>query len=193
MEMTEAGYTIIDDFLPIDVANKLEQLYSTETDWDKIYQYRENHYSHVFKNDSLYFPDENEAYSAKFSRSSRLELKISDIFEEYFKPELLRVSKKHLKHYDFRCDKLEIGDYYRTHIDDYAGAIGSIYYFNKKWCWDWGGILHIGDNDDSLISIFPKFNRMIFLNHEKFKFMHFISPVTDYAKNVRYSIISFNK
>ena len=103
----------------------------------------------------MYFPDENEAYSAKFSRSSRLELKISDIFEQYFKPELLRVSKKHLKYYDFRCDKLEIGDYYRTHIDDYAGAIGSIYYFNKRWCWDWGGILHIGDSDDSLISIFP--------------------------------------
>ena len=34
MEMTETGYTIIDDFLPIDVANKLEQLYSIETDWD---------------------------------------------------------------------------------------------------------------------------------------------------------------
>ena len=93
-----------------------------------------------------------------------------------------------------RCDKLTEGGYYRTHIDDYAGEIGSIYYANKRWCYDWGGILHVGDKeDDKLTSIFPKFNRIIFLNHKKFKFPHFISEVSDYAFNSRYSMITFNK
>ena len=50
----------------------------------------------------------------------------------------------------------------------------------------------IGGND-SLISVLPKFNRMIFLNHKKFRFPHFISSVVDYANGERYSIISFNK
>ena len=40
---------IIDDFLPLDVANKLEKLYSSTSkkSWDIMDQVREKHYSHV--------------------------------------------------------------------------------------------------------------------------------------------------
>ena len=67
------------------------------------------------------------------------------------------------------------------------------FYLNKNWCWDWGGILHIGVEDDSLNSIFPKYNRLVVHDMKKFRFPHFISPVTDYAKSSRYTIVSFNK
>ena len=191
--MKNNGLEVIDNFLPTDVANHLEKLYSKESDWELIDQVREKHYQHVFKNNSEYFPNEDEHYMARFSRSSRLEIKIAHIFNEYCKPKFISFSQKQLLEFDTRCYKLEHGDFYRTHIDDYAGTVGCVYYLTKRWCWDWGGILHIGEKDDELTSIFPKFNRIVIHDMKKFRFNHFISPVTNYAKQTRYSIVSFNK
>jgi Rps23 Pro-64 3,4-dihydroxylase Tpa1-like proline 4-hydroxylase len=156
-------------------------------------QVRETHYQHVFKSTSDYFPMEDEFYMAKFHRSQKLESQISNIFDKYFKPKLIEFSGKKLLEFDTRCYKLSCEDFYRTHVDDYAGTVGCVYYLNKRWCWDWGGILHIGERDDELTSIFPKFNRLVIHDMKKFRFNHFVSPVTNYAKQSRYSIVSFNK
>ena len=56
------GLEIIDDFLPKDVAQHLERLYVREQEWEHIDQVRESYYQHVFKNDSDYFPKEDEYY-----------------------------------------------------------------------------------------------------------------------------------
>ena len=193
-EYKENGFIVIDDFLPLDIANKLEQLYSVEEDWEFMNQVRENHYRHVFKTDSDLFPTEDESYLAKFSRSKSLEESyVKGVFDEFFQSKLRELSGRDLLEFDTRCYKLDTGDFYRTHMDDYAGTIGCVYYLNKRWCWDWGGILHIGKSDDSLKSIFPKFNRIVIHDMKKFRFPHFISPVTSYAKNSRYTIVSFNK
>ena len=189
----EDGIAIIDDFLPEDVVNELEYVYSLDNNWDVVDQVRESHYSHVFKMDSPMLPKKDEVYMARFKRSTFLEDKISDIFEKFFKPKLNELSNSVLSEFDVRCYKLDKGDFYRTHMDDYAGTIGTTFYLNRNWCWDWGGILHIGEKDDELTSIFPKFNRMVIHDMKKFRFPHFISPVTDYAKNSRYTIVSFNK
>lgn len=187
------GIEIIDDFLPIDVANDLELAYESDLDWQVITQVRENHYSHVFKNDSEYFPNEDEYYMASFKRSSNLEFQISDVFDKYFRPKLIEFSQKKLLEFDTRCYKLDDGDFYRTHVDDYAGTVGCVYYLNKRWCWDWGGILHIGETEGELTSIFPKFNRIVIHDMKQFRFNHFISPVASYARQPRYTIVSFNK
>lgn len=189
------GYYVIDDFLPLNIVNELEKLYSTTDDWDVIDQVRENHYTHVFKTNSDVLPREDESYLAKFKRSTHLEKSVDEIFDTFFKPKMNEITNCNLSNFDTRCYKLDSGDFYRTHIDDYAGDVGCVYYLNKNWCWDWGGILHIGDDkdEDSLVSIFPKFNRLVVHDMRKFRFPHFISPVTDYAKNSRYTIVSFNK
>jgi Rps23 Pro-64 3,4-dihydroxylase Tpa1-like proline 4-hydroxylase len=103
------------------------------------------------------------------------------------------ISNNNLSDFDVRCYKLDSGDFYRTHIDSYAGIVGCVYYLQKDWCWDWGGILNIATEDESLIPIFPKFNRLVIHDMKQFRFPHFISPVTHYAKNSRYTIVSFNK
>ena len=72
-ELSELGYTVIDDFLPIDVAKKIQDLFFTQNSWELMHQIKENHYEHVFKTKSPYLPKSNEIYSAKFRRSFTLE------------------------------------------------------------------------------------------------------------------------
>jgi Rps23 Pro-64 3,4-dihydroxylase Tpa1-like proline 4-hydroxylase len=134
---------------------------------------------------------------AKFGRSRDLEKndRLNEIYVDYFIPQLKIFSGDDLNAFDVRCYQLKQGDFYRTHIDDYAGSIGCVFYLNKRWIWDWGGLLHVTSYDgdaDAVQTIFPKFNRIVFLDHKKFKFPHFVSVVSSFAKEPRYSIVSFN-
>ena len=85
-ELSELGYSIIDNFLPNEYADNLYELFINENKWEKNVQARETHYSHVFKTESATLPGETEVYTSSFSRSSDLEQEelILKIFEEYF-------------------------------------------------------------------------------------------------------------
>jgi hypothetical protein len=199
-EYSENGFVIVDDFLPIKIAENLESLYLRRSnEWELNDQIRDQKYGKgkhgLFRTEAPYFPGEDEAYTAKFWWSKNLGDGIKDVFDEYFKPVLKKFSRLQLTEYDVRCYKLDRGCHYRVHFDYWAANIGCIYYVNKKWVWDWGGILHVGlgDSVDSVTPIFPKFNRAIFLDHGGFRIPHFISHVTDYAQNPRFSLISLNK
>jgi Rps23 Pro-64 3,4-dihydroxylase Tpa1-like proline 4-hydroxylase len=196
-ELLEVGYCIIDDVLPLDLALSLHNIFDNTPEWETIDQIREKHYEHVFKTISPTLPKENESYSAKFKRSKSLEQTeiINSIFNQYFIPVLKEYSPFNITTNDIRCYKLDIGDHYRTHIDDYAGEINLIYYANKEWRWDWGGILNIysDSNSEFIKPIFPKFNRVVLLNNQVFRAPHSVSSVETFAKNPRYSIVSFNK
>lgn len=196
-EFKEKGYVVIDDFIPETAANELNAMYVAETNWEKIDQVRERHYQHVFATKSVYLPKGDEFYMARFGRSRDLEKndRLNEIYDQYFKGPLKYFSEADLKAFDVRCYNLKQGDFYRSHIDDYAGSIGCVYYINKKWIWDWGGLLHVNsfDGDSEFVdTIFPKFNRVVLLDHKKFKFPHFVSAVSEFAKEARYSIVSFN-
>lgn len=193
----ENGYVIVDNFLPQEIAEELYKAWKENKKWEKIDQVRETHYQHVFKTESKFLPNEDESYIAKFDRSNDLEdsERINQLYDQYFKPALSEVSQVELSEFDMRCYRLQSGDFYRTHIDDYAGAVGMIYYINKDWIWDWGGLLHVcnGKTDDQTTAILPVFNRAMIIDHANFRFPHFISAVSEYAKNPRYTIVSFNK
>ena len=193
------GFVIVDDFLPEEIANKLEVMYSDDNnEWEYLDQVRDQAYSTGKYGKSFtkspYFPREEETYTAKFWRSNKLESETENIFGEYFVPALKSISQLELSKFDRRCFKLDEGCHYRTHIDEWLGRMSCSYYINKDWIWDWGGILHIcsGEDEDYCKPIFPKFNRLVLLNNKKFHSPHFISPVSEFALNSRFSIVIFS-
>ena len=196
-KFSKDGYCIVDDFLDYETANQIYNIFESEKNWEVINQVRENHYNHVFKTESPFLPSAEEYYTAKFKRSCNLEneILIKQIFESKFVPFIRSVKDNNLEIFDMRCYKLDAGDHYRTHIDDYAGDFNLIYYVNKEWKWDWGGILNIfSDSEPEFInSIFPKFNRIVLINNKIFRSPHCVTSVESYSKNPRYSIVSFNK
>tara|TARA_Y100000389_G_scaffold115772_2_gene112932 strand:+ start:1625 stop:2251 length:627 start_codon:yes stop_codon:yes gene_type:complete len=198
-DLQTKGYSIIDNFLPEDLAQKLNSIYLSETEdhWQFMDQTRNGHYGHVFKTKNPLLPKESEPYKAKFWRSENLESdkRVNEIFDNNFKDKIKTACGINLQNFDNRCYRLKQGNYYRLHIDDYAGKINSIYYVNENWKWDWGGILHICDheNEEYIKPIFPRFNRLVLLHNQKFRSPHFISQVSEFALNPRFSIVSFNK
>lgn len=196
-ELNTQGFTIIEDILPLNLAEELNAVYKTEENWELIDQVRDTHYSHVFKFDNKFLPQNGETYYAKFNRSNSLENSklVKGVFDDYFVPLIKNISPFEISEFDVRCYKLNVGDHYRTHVDGYAATVNLIYYVNKDWIWDWGGILNLLSDKDPEFNypIFPKFNRAVLLNNKIFKAPHFVSTVEKFATNPRYSIVSFNK
>lgn len=193
------GYCVVDDFLPEDIALRLNALYVGEETWEQHNQVREHHYEHVFKTDAACLPAAGEHYIAKFGRSKNLEAlpEFQHIYDNVIRPRIAQEIGYPLTQSDIRCYRLLQGDLYRTHIDDYAGDVGLIYYLNKRWVWDWGGILHVCQDGNAANqkaeAILPQFNRAVLVDHGRFRFPHFISSVEPFALEPRYTIISFNR
>ena len=192
--MNNDGYKVVDNFLDPNLADELYTIFSKSEDWKKIVQERENHYNHVFLNDDITAPDQSEIYSAKFWRSNGIESndRFLSVYQNSIIEKLTKETNLSFLTSDIRCYKLIPGDYYRSHCDDYAGDIGLILYLNKKWKYDWGGLLNILDNGE-VNTIVPKFNRAVIIWHEKFKLHHCVSSVAEFAREPRFTITSFNR
>ena len=191
------GFTNIDDFLPINVAQDLIKIYSNNLEWKRQEQVRPDHYKHVFKFESDLLPSEDEEYRAKFWRwdYEKGSKEIDSMYREHFKPSIESYTKKQILDYEISCMKMEKGDYYRVHLDGWQGKLNTIYYLNTDWKWDWGGLLHVvKDNDESISeTIMPKFNRMVILNNEKFRSPHFVTTVNEYSLESRSTLCSWIK
>ena len=192
------GYCIVDDFLPKDLAMLIYNLFDTqpESGWKFNHQIRPNHYEHVFKTKNLLLPNKDEVYSARFWRSEGIETSsdFKEILYGKFIDNINEMFSKPLKEFDTRAYRLNKGDYYRSHMDlEVGGAFNIIYYLNKEWIWDWGGILHICSEEveEYCKPIFPKFNRLVLLNNKKFNSPHYISSVTEFALKPRFNITIF--
>lgn len=194
------GYCVIDDFLSVDEASEMLEIFKAQKQWTQIDQERP-HYNKrgPFVTRSLYMPKEGEFY---YQRTKRAEVLQEDPLWRQIYTEKFLSKLKNL----FRCKivedttyilKYEEGDFSRVHTDDARGNVkrvdlGILYYVCESWMWDWGGLLLVAENDkaEDMKAILPKHNRIILLNHQR-KCPHSVTPVVKYAKNPRYCIASF--
>jgi Rps23 Pro-64 3,4-dihydroxylase Tpa1-like proline 4-hydroxylase len=188
-EYREAGFAVVDDLADGKMAAMVRDLF-VNSDYDYTIQTRKHHYSHVFKSNDPELPAAEEVFSARFFRSAAIERNdlIKDLIEKYVRPCVSDVTQLDCNgDFNIKAYRLDSGDHFRSHVDDYAGRVGFIYYLCTDWRWDWGGILHV-KVDDHIRSSVPAFNRLVVVNHN-LRLPHFVSPVADYALQSRYMLV----
>jgi Rps23 Pro-64 3,4-dihydroxylase Tpa1-like proline 4-hydroxylase len=190
-EFQQQGTTIMEDALPLTVAESARALYQT-AEYDHIHQERKHHYEHVFRTTSPYLPEPGEVYVASFWRSRWLENNptVSGLYTNHIKPMLEDLAGFKSEKVDLRAYKMTEGDQFRVHIDDYLGPVGFIYYLSKNWKWDWGGILMTVEGE-VMTPALPKFNQLVVLNHGKTRPPHLVTPVASFAREPRYMLLGF--
>ena len=118
----------IENFYEEDDVLKILEKFKQSKKWDHIIQKKPDHYSHVFKNDSEYMPDEKEPYLSSFWRNDNLSndqfIKEKTFFaiEKYFY-KLFKIKNLEI---DIRCHKFRETDFFRIHMDGYAGGYVSM-------------------------------------------------------------------
>lgn len=187
------GFCVIDDAAPILLADKLRDAWSS-ADYEYIVQKRKKHYQHLFNIGGDDQPDFDEEYIARFHQTTSV-LK-NPLVDDLLKIHIMQhIGSLNLirpnEHFKLLAYKMDANDVFRTHVDDYVGNVGFIYYLCKRWKWDWGGILGLSVND-SIISTLPKFNRLVIINHGQ-RLPHFVSMVTDYALESRFMLVGITQ
>lgn len=187
----------IKNFFKGDDLEKIHGRFKKNKSWKKIFQKRESHYSHVFKSNSLFLPSKEEEYLSSFYRNEKLskdkfilntvEEAVNKFFKKYYNKNILNL--------DIRCHKFKKGDYFRIHMDGYAGGHALTISLNKEWKWDWGGVLNIlhGKNYSETLGLIPKWNVANILNNNINPSPHFVTPIQKFAKEDRYTITCFIK
>lgn len=189
---------ILQKVFPEKEAKKIQNLLKRNKTWKKIYQVKKKHYSHVFKFNNDLLPSKKEIYSSFFYRSYVLEKSdyINQIIKKIVIKKVEKKIKKKIKAYDIRVMSMRPGCYIRLHQDNYISDYAITISLNSLWVWDWGGILSIvNNNSTSTSSIIPSWNTASIMKTKINKTLspHFVSQVTNYAKNTRYSITLFCK
>lgn len=200
MNWYSKGYSIIDNFLPMDTATNILNTFKMEDNWFRVDQKR-LHYKigGAFEMKSNVFPGTDEIYSQTSWRAKELEQtpEWKKLFKDNFTKQIETYFNRNILTENTYIIKCKQKDYSRIHTDDLRGDvdrvdIGLLYYVCDKWKWDWGGLLLISKSisNESMEAILPKHNRLIIINNQK-RCPHCITPVTDYAKSDRYTVASF--
>ena len=184
-----------ESIFPENIAEEILHKFINESQWERIEQVREKHYSHVFKNNSSYLPDEDEKYLSSFWRSDKLaqDHEITNNINKYIIKKIEKDYHRKISKIDIRCHYFDIGDYFRIHFDSYAGSLAATINLSKNWKWDCGGFLCVpyGKNYEKISCMFPQWNSMNILDNSKDFSPHFVTPIQNFAKSKRYTITLF--
>lgn len=184
-------YEIIDP-VPLDLAESVRQNF-LQADFDHIFQERTHQFKKEFDEAKPNFPNNDEVYTSSFYRSKyleNLELIIS-CFHNHLKLKIESIINCNIKSVDLRCYKMQVGDHFRLHKDDYMSQFGFIWYLNKDWKWDWGGLLLTIDENNSASVTIPEFNKLIIMNHKYSALPHSVTSISNYAKEPRLTLVGF--
>lgn len=182
----------IQNALPSDIAIEIRNLFLA-ADYDQIKQYRRFKFSQEKDSKFLHTPNDDEVYTAEFSRSKFLEtnIQIQNSYFNYLKPLIENYTNHKFSHHDLRCYRMDAGGHFRIHKDDYQSTFGFIWYLNKDWKWDWGGLLITLNTDSSPNVYIPEFNKLVILNHGDSQTPHFVTEIASHAKEPRLMLVGF--
>jgi hypothetical protein len=191
-EYNENGFTIMDNFLPVENYNKMIKIYNSSK-FIEIHTIRKNRYKRWETLEDKNFPSADEIYEASYWSSNEIVNNeyYKNIFNEHIRPLFLRLHSDTgiFRHQATRV-KNNNKNFIRTHYDDYMGDTGYILYLTElDWKYDWGGQLQIVSNG-KIETILPIPNKLILINHFK-KMTHWVNPVTRWAKEDRDNINGF--
>jgi Rps23 Pro-64 3,4-dihydroxylase Tpa1-like proline 4-hydroxylase len=191
-QYNEKGVAVIANAIPIDLAEKVRAEF-IKADYDRVEQQRRNYFGRVFENIAISAPASEEVYSSEFHRSRYLENSemLKTIFESSMRGLMESLCLSKIKKIDLRAYKMEAGGHFRTHIDDYAGRIGFIWYLSKGWKWDWGGLLLSIDTTDEVTAFLPRWNQLLVIDHRYGQIPHVVTAVATHAKEPRYMLVGF--
>jgi len=191
-EYDKNGYVVIDDFLPVDVYNKIVKVFRGDL-YVEITQSFDDRYE-LWKNNDKYFPSVDEVYTNHFWGSPDIShnSKVLNVYQKYIKPVVNLISGGQAGKGRHQATKYNKNgkDFLRTHIDDYMGYIGYVMHFQKEtWKYDWGGLLQMSI-DENIKTILPQPNRLVVHNHSM-GIPHWVTPVNGWSKEDRYTLTGF--
>lgn len=182
----------IQNAAPNDVALNVRKMF-LDADYDLIKQTRRHKFKHERDDKYKGIPEDTEVFSAEFCRSRYLETSeaIRTVYEDYIRPKIETYSSLKFSNHDLRCYKMDAGGHFRIHKDDYQSNFGFIWYLNLNWKWDWGGLLITLNPGLSVDVHIPEFNKLVIMNHKDEQQPHFVSTVSEYAKESRLMLVGF--
>ena len=179
-------------FFSEDILKKIKSQIS-KAKFDKVYQERESHYSHVFKSKNSRVTESGDVYISNYYQAVDEDTKIflknilTPIIGKEIKgkmPNIKNIMPPQLM-------KFSPGSFLRMHVDDYAGEAGYTIFINDGWKWDFGGILNfVSQYGDLAFPIFPEDNLGIIRDESK-KSFHFVSQQTSYSNCDQYLFVGW--
>ena len=161
--------------------------------FDKVYQERETHYSHVFKSLNNRITEAGESYISNYYQAIDAETK------EFLKSKLAPIIGKEIKKVmpniknimPPQLMRFSPGSFLRMHVDDYAGEAGYTIFINEGWKWDFGGILNfVSKYGETALPIFPE-NNLGIIRDESKKSFHYVTQQADYSNSSQYLLVGW--
>ena len=180
------------DFFSGDILQKIKCQTSNAT-FEKVYQERESHYSHVFKSANKRITEKGEVYISNYYQATDMETQefLKNIIAPIIGREIKKIIPNIRNIMPPQLMRFTKGSFLRMHVDDYAGEAGYTIFINKNWKWDYGGILNfVSVEGDIALPIFPE-NNLAIIRDESKKSFHFVSEQTSYSKSDQYLLVGW--
>ena len=180
------------EFFSTDILKKIKYQISNAT-FEKVYQERESHYSHVFKSANKRITENGEVYISNYYQA--IDRETQEFLKNIIAPIIGREIKKIIPNISNimppQLMRFSKGSFLRMHVDDYAGEAGYTIFINENWKWDYGGILNfVSIEGDIALPIFPE-NNLAIIRDESKKSFHFVSEQTSYSKSDQYLLVGW--
>lgn len=182
---------VIPKAIPEKLALELRNLFCVSV-FQRQEQLEPDQYMKRFNTGNPYLPGQDENYRASFETSEQIRSHptVRELYELLIKPLIdIRLGIK-CETVTLLAYRMTGGDHFRFHKDDYAGKAGFVYYLNRKWVWDWGGLL-LSLQGEKVVATIPEFNKLVIFDHSNPETSppHCVTPVTSWALEPRYMLV----